>query len=134
MAIVERRDIEFDAEGLLKAVAASAHVASRFGLPSTAAAGVAFRPEQSSVDLVFGTESGELVVPLAAEALGALLVFFCMAERVPLPRGASKAVQVKPSAVVLKFRLALGPAPASAPPGPTFRPVPPMNSEPPDAP
>ena len=120
MAIIERREIEFDAAGLLKAVASAAHVAAKFGLPALTAGGVVFHPEQGSVDLVFGTGSGARNVPLQAEVLGALLVFFCLGERVPLPRGAEKAVQVEPALVVLKFRSEIGRAPGAPrePPAP----------------
>ncbi len=111
MAIIERRDIEFDAAGLLRAVTCSAHAAAKFGLPSMTAGGVVFRPEHGCVDLVFGTGSAARIVPLQAEVLGALLVFFCMGERVPLPRGAEKAVRVEAAAVVLKFKSEIGPAP-----------------------
>ncbi len=115
MAIIERREIEFDAPGLLKVIACSAHAATKFGLPSMTAADVAFRPEAGCVEIVFGTGSAARIVSLQSEVLGALLVSFCMGERVPLPRGAEKAVRVEPSAVVLKFRNEIG-----RPPGPSL--------------
>ena len=123
MAIIDRREIEFDAAGLLKAVAATAHAAAKFGLPSLTAGGVVFRPEQGCVDLVFGTGSGARVVPLQAEVLGALLVFFCLAERVPRPRGAEKAGQVEAAAIVLKFKGESGRAAGASRQAPASRPA-----------
>lgn len=102
---------------LLKVIACSAHAGTKFGLPSMTAADVVFRPEAGCVEIVFGAGSAARIVPLQSEVLGALLVFFCMGERVPLPRGAEKAVRVEQSAVVLRFKSEIGRAPGPLPAG-----------------
>lgn len=111
MAIVERRDIEFDAEAVLRAVTCGSRAAQTFGLPPLRATCVHFLPAQGQVEVVYGTGGAARAFPLRAEALGALLVSYCIRVRVPMPRRAEKGIRVEGASVVLTFRTQFDQAP-----------------------
>ncbi|MEO8714066.1 MAG: hypothetical protein ABI369_03540 [Acetobacteraceae bacterium] len=102
MPILERREIEFDAEAVLKAVSFPGPGLRAFGLPIEKPAGVRFSPATESIELLFADTTVESV-QLKAEALGALLVSHCMNAGIPIPRVAVKAVRIDAAAVILTF-------------------------------
>ena len=118
MAIIDRREIEFDAEGVLQVLGSAALRADALGLPSLRPTQLVFMPEKSCAKLVYGSGLGARFIELPAEALGSLLVSHCVRTRIPMPRRAGKSIRVERNCVILAFRSVAGPA---ADPGPASR-------------
>src|ERR1700733_4793228 len=84
--LVDRREIEFDTQTLLAAVATSQRAAESFGLPGFPPSGARFDPKQGAVDFLYGSAQGQRAVRLKAEMVGALLVAYCIRARIPMPK------------------------------------------------
>jgi hypothetical protein len=104
MPVIDRREIEFDAEALLAAVVTSQRAAESFGLPGFPPTGVRFHPKAGKVDFLYGSSQASRAVNLKAEMVGALLVAYCIRARIPMPRKAEKGVHVQAHSVTLSFK------------------------------
>ena len=114
MTIIDRREIEFDAEGVLQVLSSAALRADALGLPSLRPTQLVFMPEKSCAKLVYGSGLGARFIELPAEALGSLLVSHCVRARIPMPRHAGKSIRVERNCVILAFRSLAGPVGDSA--------------------
>ena len=104
MGIVDRREIEFDADGLAQAIASAVKSAQPVGLPGLPPDSFRFCPEQGLVRLIYGAGPAARSIELPGAALGALLISYCVRARMPMPRYADKTIRVERNAVVLAFR------------------------------
>ena len=108
MGLIDRREIEFDAKALVAvAVGTSQRAAASFGLPDTSPSGVRFYPDKGELDFLYGRPQMPQAVRLKAEAIGALLVLYCIRTRIPMSRSrkADKGVRVEAASVVLAVRV-----------------------------
>jgi hypothetical protein len=104
MPVIDKREIEFDAEALLAAVVTSQRAAESFGLPGFPPTGVRFHPRVGTVDFLYGTSGALRAVNLKAEMVGALLIAYCIRARIPMPKKAEKGVHVQAQSVTLAFK------------------------------
>jgi hypothetical protein len=109
---MDRREIEFDTDALVLAISVSLRAAQGFGLPAMRPTGIRCYPRDGQVDVLYGSPEAPQAIRLEAEALGALLVSYCIRARIPMPRHADKGVRIEANAVVLAFRTAYTEAPA----------------------
>ena len=122
MAVTDRREIEFDANAVRRAVEWSPQAAQAFGLPPLLPTGVRCRPTEGCIEVVYGTLTATRVFALRAEALGALLVSYCNRVGMPMPRHADKGIRIEREYVVVVFTLRLDEPPRpDAPEGPISR-------------
>ena len=103
MAIIDRREIEFDLQAVKLVLEWSPRAAQAFGLPPLLPTAVRCNPVDSSVEVVYGVLSAARVFALRAEALGAILISYCNRAGMPIPRGADKAVRIEREHVVVVF-------------------------------
>jgi len=89
----------FDAKALVGIIAGSVHRAAAIGLPTLRPTGVDFGT-QSEICFLYENHP---VVCVVAHVLGALLVSYCVQNRIPISRRADKNVQVRGDSVVLAF-------------------------------
>jgi hypothetical protein len=114
MLVVDRREIEFDAEALNYYLSASHAEAAALGLPATAASKIYFDAQDGNVAFMFAGPGGVETIELAAEQLGELLIAYCLRTRIPLPRVADKIIRVEPNRIVLAFKTWFTDAPVFA--------------------
>jgi hypothetical protein len=114
MSIIERREIEFDAEAVLMAVVSSPQAASAFGLPGLVPNSVRFYPKDRELAVLYGASNAPRAVRLGAAALGALLVSYCIRSRLPMPRRAAKGIRVDLASITLTFELKMARAPRAS--------------------
>jgi hypothetical protein len=114
VALIDKREIEFDTEALLIVVATSQRAAESFGLPGFPPNDVRFDPKQGTVGFLYGSAQSQRSIYLTAEVVGALLVSYCIRARIPMPRKASKGVRVEGMSVILAFRTVFSPVPTPA--------------------
>jgi hypothetical protein len=81
--LTDRRRIEFDADALVAAVAASPRAAESLGRPRPAPYGACFYPEEREIEFLYGTVQTPHPFRLKTEAVGTFLVSYCV--RVPAP-------------------------------------------------
>jgi hypothetical protein len=111
VAVIDRREIDFDAAAVRQAVEWSPRAAQAFGLPPLLPTGVRCNPADGCIEVVYGTLTTTRVFALRAEALGALLVSYCNRAGMPMPRHADKGIRVEHEHVVVVFTLRLGEPP-----------------------
>ena len=111
MKITDRREIEFDARSVVKAIATSPQAAQGFGLPGLAPANVRFRPGEGAVDVIYDKPGKPRAIPISAEALGAILIAYCVRSHIPTPKNAEKGIRIEADTAVLAFRVLLDEAP-----------------------
>ncbi len=104
MPLTDRRELEFDEEVLIAAVAVSQRVAQSLGLPANPPAAVRFHPKENEVAFLYWTDPTNKAVRIKSAALGALLIGYCIRARVPIPRNAERAVRIEAASVILTFR------------------------------
>lgn len=122
MAIVDRREIEFDTDAVKRAVEWSPQAAQAFGLPPRVPTAVRLNPSESNIEVVYGTLTATRVFALRAEVLGALLVSYYNRTSMPIPRLADKGIRIERDYVVLVFTLRLDvPPEPDVPEGPVAR-------------
>lgn len=122
MAIIDRREIEFDREALRHVLECSPKAAQAFGLPSRRPDRVKCKPNESLIEVSYGKLTETRVFMLRAEALGAILISYCNRIGMPMPRAADKAVRIEREHVVMVFILRLPHAPQpDSPEGPINR-------------
>jgi hypothetical protein len=107
LSITDRRDISFDADAILAAIAALPDAAGVLGLPAAPPDALRFEPAEHRILVQYrvSVENAEFSVPM--ESLGAMLVGFCCRHRITLPRGARKSIRIEEEAAVLSFVLHL---------------------------
>ena len=108
MGIIDRREIEFDAKALVSVIGGSPQRAEAIGLRALRPAGVDFSTE-GQIRFLYEAYPE---IRVTAEALGVLLVSYCVRSRIPIPRLADKVVRVRGNSVVLSFNTQLADAPA----------------------
>jgi len=111
MAIVDRREIEFDRDAVRLALEWSPQAAQAFGLPPLTPDGVRCKPAEGLVEVTYGRLTTTRVFMLHAEALGAILIAYCNRAGMPMPRNADKAVRIESGHVVVVFTLRMAHAP-----------------------
>lgn len=122
MAIIDRREIEFDLEAVRLALAWSPAAAHAFGLSTRTPDRVRCKPTEGAVEVTYGRLTETRVFMLRAEALGAILISYCSRAGMPIPRGADKAVRIEREHVVIVFTLRISRAQQpEAPEGPINR-------------
>jgi hypothetical protein len=122
MAIIDRREFEFDREALRLVLACSPKAAQAFGLPLLRPDRVRCKPTESLIEVSYGKLSETRVFMLRAEALGAILISYCNRIGMPMPRAADKAVRIEREHAVMVFILRMPHAPhPDAPEGPVNR-------------
>jgi hypothetical protein len=121
MPIAEQRAIQFDAAGVLRAIAGLSGTASQVGLPAVPATGVSFDAEGQCVVLEYGGSSPQPSVRLKSESLCAVLLASCIRQRLPIPRHAAKTVEVQRGSAVLRLRTEIVQCEGLAPAVPALR-------------
>jgi hypothetical protein len=111
VAIIDRREIEFDLLAVKLALEWSPRAAQAFGLPPLTPSGVRFNAADGNIEVIYGTLTSVQVFALRAEALGAILISYCNRAGMPMPRAADKAVRIEREHVVVVFTLRLDGAP-----------------------
>jgi hypothetical protein len=111
MKIVDRREIEFNAMSVAKAIAVSPKAAQGFGLPGLEPLGVRFYPKEAKIDVLYGNKDSPRAVSISAVMLGALLVSYCIRVRIPLPKKSDKGIRIESHSVILAFRTRFDHAP-----------------------
>lgn len=107
MAIIDRREIAFDARALVSVIAAVLSEES-IGLPTQLPSGVRFFPEQGFIQVLY---SGNETRRVDADRLGAFLVSYCVWTRIPIPRLVDKEVRIESASVVVAFKTYYAQAP-----------------------
>jgi hypothetical protein len=102
-AIIERRELRFSAGALRRIIGGLLDTAPSRGLPSAPPVAVTLLPAENRVDVVYGQAEAARPIPLQADALGALLIAYCIRARIPLRRVARKEVRVGALYVALTF-------------------------------
>lgn len=116
MAIIDRREIEFDRESVRQVLEWSPHAAQAFGLPPLTPDVVRCKPVDGVIEVTFGKLTATHVFMLRAEALGAILIAYCDRAGLPMPRDADKAVRIEREHAVVVFTLRMAGAPLPEPP------------------
>jgi hypothetical protein len=111
VAIIDRREIEFDQQAVTRALEWSPRAAQAFGLPPLTPNGVRCNPVDGCIEVIYGELTSTRVFALRAEALGAILISYCNRTGMPMPRLADKAVRIERAHVVVVFTLRLDGAP-----------------------
>ena len=116
MAIIDRREIEFDLSAVRLALEWSPRSAQAFGLPPLVPRAVRCRPAEGTLEVTYGELTSTRVFGLRAEALGAILISYCNRAGMPMPRTADKAVRIERDHVIVVFTLRIaGPLPPEQP-------------------
>jgi hypothetical protein len=109
MAITERREIIFDADEVYAALQGlSSTVVCRLGLPLERPIAVQFRSAETRLAIQYaatGADASASLVGLDGPHLAVFMMQWCRLKQVPLPRQASKSVQVVDDALVLSLSL-----------------------------
>jgi hypothetical protein len=122
MAIIDRREIEFDLNAVQLALECSPNAANAFGLPPRLPDHVRCKPADGVVEVTYGKLTDTRVFTLRAEALGAILLTYCNRVGMPMPREADKAVRIEPQHVIVVLTLHMHQAPRpESPEGPIGR-------------
>jgi hypothetical protein len=122
VAIIDRREMEFDLQAVRLILEWSARSAQAFGLPPLTPQAVRCKPLDGTVEVTYGELTSTRVFVLRAEALAAILIAYCNRAGMPIPRNADKGVRVEREHVVIVFTLRLANPPSpEAPEGPISR-------------
>ena len=104
-AILERRELRFSAAALQAMIGWSLGAASSHGLLPTPPNGVTLVPEHGRIDVVYGAGAKVRSIPLTLQALGSLLIAYCIRSLIPMPRIARKEVRIGARYVALVFHV-----------------------------
>ncbi len=91
-AIIDRRELEFDSDALLTVIILSADAQSR--RPSHIKFG------QNEIKVMHGSNRS---VTLSSQAIGGLLIQYCIKMKIPIPYDARKSVRFTANSVILQF-------------------------------
>lgn len=100
MAIIDRREIEFDEKALISVIGGSLQRAQAIGLPALRPISIVFDPQANTMNVEDGTQP---VVSLSSAHIGAFLVLYCVRARIPIPRRSDKNISIRSGSVVLAF-------------------------------
>lgn len=103
MGITDRREIRFEADTVLTAIAVQPTAAAALGLPAVAPNAARFVPPKHHVVLLYRVGAGEADFTVSVESLGALLIGFCCKAGISLPRSAKKTIRIEEDSIVLAF-------------------------------
>jgi hypothetical protein len=104
ITLTDRRQIEFDADTLVRIVGESVREAQRFGLPALRPIGVSLHPQSGEIEFMYGSKYMPRAVRLGQRALGAMLIAYCVRAGIPVPRHASKGICIEAKTVKLSFK------------------------------
>ncbi len=104
MLVVDRREIEFDAEALNYYLSVLHDEAEALGLPASRGYKIHFDAKNGNVAFVCMQSNSEKTITISAEHLGEVLISYCLRTRIPLPRVADKVIRVEPNRIVLTFK------------------------------
>jgi imidazolonepropionase-like amidohydrolase len=104
MLVVDRREIEFDADSLAYYLSILPQEAEGLGLPATPPSQIRFDPKEGIVDAVYGKGEQARAFQIPDESLSAILISYCIRTRIPLPRVADKMIRVAAGSVFLTFK------------------------------
>jgi hypothetical protein len=99
--IIERREIRFSAGALRGVIGGLLDVVAPFGRPPVLPVRITLMPAENQVDVFYGEGETARPLPLRTEALGALLIAYCMRVRIPMRRVARKEVRIGAAYVAL---------------------------------
>jgi hypothetical protein len=102
--IIERRELRFDPVALKRVIFWSLSAAGTHGLPPIPPDRIELVPNDNRVGLIYEDEPS-WSFPLQIEALGKLLIAYCIHTRIPLPRSAHKEVRFGADYVALVLLL-----------------------------
>src|SRR5215472_8567572 len=111
VAIIDRREIDFDLQAVRLALEWSPRSAQAFGLPPLTPQAIRCRPADGTIEVTYGELTSTRVFALRAEALGALLIAYCNRAGMPVPRIADKGVRIEREHVIVVFTLRVSKAP-----------------------
>jgi hypothetical protein len=111
VAIIDRREIDFDLQAVRLALEWSPRSAQAFGLPPLTPQVIRCHPTDGTIEVTYGELTSMRVFALRAEALGAILIAYCNRAGMPVPRNADKAVRIEHEHVVIVFTLRVANAP-----------------------
>jgi hypothetical protein len=112
VTILDKREIEFDSDALVYCLSMSPRAAQGFGLPAMAPSEVRFNPKDGMVDVVYGKKEGLGAVRISVEALGAVMISYCIRAKIPMPRVADKSIRMESHSIILAFKTRFTKAPA----------------------
>jgi hypothetical protein len=99
--IIERRELRFDPVALKRVIAWSLGTAAAHRLPKLPPGRIELLPHDDRVDLIYTQNPPEWSFPLELDALGSLLIAYCIHTRIPLPRSAHKELRFGPDYIAL---------------------------------
>jgi hypothetical protein len=105
LTITEQRTVGFDATEILRALTVVPQAAKLLGASSNTVRGVEFLPDKAAVLFTRSGDTTDTTV-VAAEALAALLVAYCVTIRLPLPHAGKKQIVVEADQVTLHIEVA----------------------------
>jgi len=113
VAIIDRREIDFDLQAVRLALEWSPRSAQAFGLPPLTPSAIRCKPADGTIEVTYGELTSTRVFALRAEALGAILIAYCNRAGMPVPRTADKGVRIEHEHVVVMLtqRVANAPPP-----------------------
>jgi len=116
VAVVERREIEFDLGAIRQALEWSPQAALAFALPAQVPTGVRCNPADGTLEVVYGQLTSTRIFMLRAEALGAILISYCNRSGMPVARNVEKGVRIERDhvVIVLTMRMEEAPQPLAA--------------------
>jgi len=116
--IIDRREIRFSARALKRVIDWSLDSKSAHGLPPIIPERVELLPQDHRVDLIYDLEPPAWSFPLRMEALGKLLIAYCLQARIPVPRVARKEIRIgqRYAALVFVVDYSQAPPPQAAEP------------------
>ncbi len=117
MTIRDLRSIEVDRAGLSDAVSRCRKVATSLGLPEGPVKAIGLNQASNEVEFTIGAGVDFKSTVLPSGALGALVLAYLIAVRVPVPKQATKSISVIEQGVKLTFEFLMN-TPAPAPPKP----------------
>jgi hypothetical protein len=105
VAVIDRREIEFDLLAVKLAIEWSPRAAQAFGLPPLTPTSVRCNPADGNVEVIYGTLSATRVFALRPEALGAIMISYCNRAGMPMSRNAEKGIRIERGHIVVVFTL-----------------------------
>ena len=103
MSVVDRREMQFTGEAVRRIVCASPRAARAIGLIGAQPASIQFLPAHGQVKVAYNDRATDRAITVSAEALGALLVSYCLRLNVPMPRFSEKSLRIEHDSVFLLF-------------------------------
>jgi hypothetical protein len=112
LPIIDKRQIEFDAKVMIRAIALSSQTLGSIGLPALRPIELRFCPEEGMVEVLYDPNENHEAIRLKGASLGAFLVSYCIRAGIPMPRFADKEFRVLAHSVTVSFKTVYAEAPA----------------------